>query len=101
MLEIENRQLSQSWARDNFLASQQRNKASGTSQGPEKNQKIVRPESLNGVATINIVNGNYKQFCDLKTWSHYHDRIVACPALVIILKPNFTILPLPKFEAKK
>ena len=29
--------------------------ASGTSQGPEKNQKIVRPQCLDGVATINIV----------------------------------------------
>ena len=33
----------------------QRNIASGTSQGPEKNRKIVRPQCLNGVATINIV----------------------------------------------
>ena len=29
--------------------------ASGTSQGPEKNRKIVRPQCLDGVATINIV----------------------------------------------
>ena len=31
------------------------NIASETSQGPEKNQKIVRPQCLDGVATINIV----------------------------------------------
>ena len=47
----------QSWARDNVLASRQRqrNIASGTSQGLEKNRKIVRPYCLDGVATINIV----------------------------------------------
>ena len=33
----------------------QRNIASGTSQVPEKNRKIVRPQCLDGVATINIV----------------------------------------------
>ena len=33
----------------------QRNIASGTSQGPEINRKIVRPQCLDGVATINIV----------------------------------------------
>ena len=33
----------------------QRNIASGTSQGPEKNRKIVRPQCLDGVATINVV----------------------------------------------
>ena len=47
----------QSWACDNFLASRQRqrNIASWNSQGPEKNRKIVRPQCLDGVATINIV----------------------------------------------
>ena len=35
--------------------TRQRNIASGTSQGPEKNRKIVRPQCLDGVATINIV----------------------------------------------
>ena len=35
--------------------TQQRNIASGTSQGPEKNRKIVRPQCLDGIATINIV----------------------------------------------
>ena len=33
----------------------QRNITSRTSQGPEKNQKIVWPQCLDGVATINIV----------------------------------------------
>ena len=33
----------------------QSNKASGTSQGPEQNRKIVRPQCLDGVATMNIV----------------------------------------------
>ena len=35
--------------------TRQRNIASGTSQGPEKNLKIVRPQCLDGVATIDIV----------------------------------------------
>ena len=37
------------------MTAQQRIIASGASQGPEKNQKIVRPQCLDGVATINIV----------------------------------------------
>ena len=48
----------QSWACNNFLVTtttRQRNIASETSQGPEKNQKIVRPQCLYGVAPINIV----------------------------------------------
>ena len=40
----------QSWARDNFLASRQRNISSGTSQGPEKNRKIVRPQCLRWIS---------------------------------------------------
>ena len=40
---------------------------------------------LDGVATINIVNGNYKQLCGLITWSLCRDRIVACPALLNII----------------
>ena len=54
--------LFQSWARDNFLSfatttPRQRNTAPGTSQVPEKNRKIVRPQCqcLDGIATINIV----------------------------------------------
>ena len=35
--------------------TRQGNIASGTSQGPEKNWKIVRPQCLDGVATIHIV----------------------------------------------
>ena len=37
--------------------TRQRNIASGTrtSQGPEKNQKIVRPQCLDGIATIHTV----------------------------------------------
>ena len=61
--------------------TRQHNIASGTSQGPEKNIKIVRPQCLDGVATINIVKWNYKQFYGLITWSHCRDGIVACPAL--------------------
>ena len=38
----------------------QPNIASGTSQGPEKNRKIVRPQCLDGVATINIVKWQLK-----------------------------------------
>ena len=49
---IEGHRAQQSWARDNFLASRQRNIASGTSQRPEKNRKIARPQCLDGVATI-------------------------------------------------
>ena len=35
--------------------TRQRNRASRTSQGPEKIQKIVRPQCLDAVATTNIV----------------------------------------------
>ena len=35
--------------------TRQRNRASRTSQGPEKIRKIVRPQCLDGVATTNIV----------------------------------------------
>ena len=35
--------------------TRQRNIASGTSQGPEKNRKIVRPQCLDGVAKITKV----------------------------------------------
>ena len=35
--------------------TRQRNITSGTSQRPEKNRKIVRPQCLDGVTTINIV----------------------------------------------
>ena len=43
----------------NFLALRRRqrdnvNIASGTGQGPEKNRKIIRPQCLDGVATINV-----------------------------------------------
>ena len=44
----------QSWARDNLLASRQRDNVI-LPQGPETNQKIVRPLCLDGIATINIV----------------------------------------------
>ena len=39
----------------NNATTRQCNIASGTSQGPEKNRKIVRPQCLDGVATQNIV----------------------------------------------
>ena len=35
--------------------TRQRNRASRTSQGPEKNRKIVRPRCLDGIATTDIV----------------------------------------------
>ena len=40
--------------------TRQRNITSGTSQGPEKNQTIVRPQCLDGVTTINIVKWQLK-----------------------------------------
>ena len=63
----------------------QRNIASGTSQGPDKNRKIVRPQCLDWVATINIVKWQLQKLCGPITWSHCCDRIVACPALVSCL----------------
>ena len=46
----------QSWARDNFLASLQRQRVNVIdSQGTEKNRKIFRSRRLDGVATTNIV----------------------------------------------
>ena len=45
----------QSWARDKFLASQQRQRNNVKEpQGPEKIRKIVRPQYLDWVATTNI-----------------------------------------------
>ena len=46
----------QSWARDNCLASRQRQHDNVIEpQGPEKNRKIIRPQCLDGVVTINKV----------------------------------------------
>ena len=47
----------QSGARDQFLASRQRDNVINViePQAPEKNRKILRPRCLDGVATMNIV----------------------------------------------
>ena len=87
----------QSWARDNFLASRQRqrnnvhNRASGTSQGPEKIRKIVRPQCLLsrwGVATTNRVKWQLQTTLFPETWSHCRDRIVGCPPPSSVQKVN-------------
>ena len=44
----------QSWARNNFLASRQRDNVTEP-QGPEKIRKIVRPQCLHWVTAANIV----------------------------------------------
>ena len=71
----------QSWARDNFLASRQRNVAFGTSQGPEKNRKIVRPQCLEGVTTLfpdNIVTLS-RQNCRVPSSATvYHTPFLFC-----------------------
>ena len=48
------------YLRDNDNATMYSNTASGNSQGPEKSQKIVRPQCLDGVATTNIVKWQFQ-----------------------------------------
>ena len=84
------------------------NRASRTSQGPEKNLKIVRPQCLDGIATTDKVKMAIAN--SFVPWKHGHNsqcrnRIVACPALLfitdklfILLNPIIAFIPLYTWE---
>ena len=75
----------QCWARDNFLASRQRqcdNVLVKEPRGQKKIGKILRSRCLNEVAKTNIVKTQYLSTLRPDTWSRCRDRVVACPALI-------------------
>ena len=53
--------------------------------GQGKIRKILRSRCLNGVAKTNIVKMQKLSTLRPDTWSRCRDRVVACPALIILV----------------
>ena len=75
--------------------TQQRNITSGTSQGPEKNGKTVRPQCLDRVATINIVKWQLQTTlwpCTMFTLSRQNCRVPSSATYRMLGWPSWSLV---------